>query len=111
MFGERLSMKCGAPGGVWRFGEVTRRGERHAEPATSSGIDRVADADMLQRALATLPPRVRAVVVLRVVEDLSEQQTAAALGCSGRDRQGIPVTRPRAVTGNTRRENERNADE
>jgi RNA polymerase sigma-70 factor (sigma-E family) len=56
--------------------------ERRVESATSSGIDRVADADMLQRALAALPPRVRAVVVLRVVEDLSEQQTAAALDCS-----------------------------
>jgi RNA polymerase sigma-70 factor (sigma-E family) len=56
--------------------------ERHVEQTTSSGIDRIADADLLQRALASLPPRVRAVVVLRVVEDLSEQQTAAALGCS-----------------------------
>ena len=48
----------------------------------SSGIERIAEADRLGRALATLPPRVRAVVVLRIVDDLSEQQTAAALGCS-----------------------------
>ncbi|MBN1094100.1 SigE family RNA polymerase sigma factor [Blastococcus sp. TML/M2B] len=33
-------------------------------------------------ALATLPPRMRAVVVLRYHEDLSEAATAAALGCS-----------------------------
>jgi RNA polymerase sigma-70 factor (sigma-E family) len=33
-------------------------------------------------ALATLPPRARAVVVLRYWEDLSVEQAAAALGCS-----------------------------
>jgi RNA polymerase sigma-70 factor (sigma-E family) len=33
-------------------------------------------------ALATLPPRQRAVLVLRYFEDLSEQQAADALGCS-----------------------------
>lgn len=33
-------------------------------------------------ALATLPPRARAVVVLRYWEDLSVEQVAAALGCS-----------------------------
>jgi DNA-directed RNA polymerase specialized sigma24 family protein len=32
--------------------------------------------------LATLPPRARAVVVLRYWEDLSVDQVAAALGCS-----------------------------
>lgn len=34
------------------------------------------------QALAALPPGQRAVVVLRLYEDLSEQQAAAALGCS-----------------------------
>ena len=68
---------------TWRRLEVRRRPAARERPATvPSGIDRVADADLLERALATLPPRVRAVVVLRVVEDLSEQRTAAALGCS-----------------------------
>jgi RNA polymerase sigma-70 factor (sigma-E family) len=70
---------------TWRRLEVRRRHaarERRVEAHSSSGIDRIADADLLQRALATLPARVRAVVVLRVVEDLSEQQTAAALDCS-----------------------------
>lgn len=38
--------------------------------------DRVA----LQRALASLPPRQRAVVVLRYYEDLTEKETAALLG-------------------------------
>jgi RNA polymerase sigma-70 factor (sigma-E family) len=36
----------------------------------------------LRAALATLPPRQRAVVVLRYFNDLSEAQTAAELGCS-----------------------------
>ncbi len=42
----------------------------------------VADRDELLRALATLPVRQRAVIVLRYLEDLSEPQTAAVLGCS-----------------------------
>lgn len=36
---------------------------------------------VLQRALASLPARQRAAVVLRVVEDWSEADVAAALGC------------------------------
>lgn len=36
---------------------------------------------VLQRALAALPARQRAAVVLRVVEDWSEAEVAAALGC------------------------------
>jgi RNA polymerase sigma-70 factor (sigma-E family) len=37
--------------------------------------------DELWRAVAALPPRQRAVLVLRYYEDLSEQQIADALGC------------------------------
>jgi RNA polymerase sigma-70 factor (sigma-E family) len=37
--------------------------------------------DELWRAVSTLPPRQRAVLVLRYYEDLSEQQIADALGC------------------------------
>ena len=33
-------------------------------------------------ALAQLPPRQRAVIVLRYYEDLTEAQTAATLGCA-----------------------------
>ncbi len=41
------------------------------------------DSDVeVKRALLALPRRQRAVVVLRLYEDLSERQTAAALGCS-----------------------------
>ena len=40
------------------------------------------DRDALWRALQGLPRRQRAVVVLRYYEDLSEAETAAALGIS-----------------------------
>jgi RNA polymerase sigma-70 factor (sigma-E family) len=43
---------------------------------------RVADADLIRRALAVLPPRQRAVLVLRYLDDASEAMTADALGCS-----------------------------
>ncbi|WP_203791643.1 SigE family RNA polymerase sigma factor [Paractinoplanes rishiriensis] len=42
----------------------------------------VEQRDLLRRALEGLPARQRAVVVLRFYEDLSEQDTARALGCS-----------------------------
>ena len=42
----------------------------------------VAIRQVVMQALAKLPPRQRAVVVLRFYEDLGVEQTAAALGCS-----------------------------
>lgn len=51
-----------------------------ANPSTA--LSSVDDRGGLAAALATLPPRQRAVVVLRYCEDLSEAQVAAALGCS-----------------------------
>jgi RNA polymerase sigma-70 factor (sigma-E family) len=44
--------------------------------------DRVVERDELLRALAQLPSRMRAVLVLRYWEDLSAADTAAILGCS-----------------------------
>lgn len=38
--------------------------------------------DAVWQALRTLPPRTRAVLVLRYFEDLTEAQIASALGCS-----------------------------
>lgn len=38
--------------------------------------------DDVMKALATLPPRMRAAVVLRHYEDLSEAETAQVMGCS-----------------------------
>ena len=51
-------------------------------PAAGDSADNVAARDELLTALATLPQRMRAVLVLRYWEDLSEQDTAAILGCS-----------------------------
>ena len=54
-------------------------------PERSSGEDvaaAVADRDALMAALARLPQRQRACVVLRYFEELDVRETAAALGCS-----------------------------
>ena len=40
------------------------------------------DRVVLRQALATLPPRQRAVIVLRYYEDMTEKETAAVLGIS-----------------------------
>lgn len=52
-----------------------------AAPAVDHADQLTQRASLIQ-ALATLPPRQRAVVVLRYVEDLPEGDVAAALGCS-----------------------------
>ncbi len=71
---------------------------------------RIADRDYLLRALATLPPRQRAVLVLRFFDDLSEAEIGHMLGCSLgtvkshvarglarlRDQQGSLAARPAA---------------
>ena len=61
-------------------------GERPVEslPETASGghADHVATRRTLLDALAALPPRQRAAIVLRYYEDLTEAQTAAAMDCA-----------------------------
>ncbi len=52
-----------------------------ADPAADQA-DLLTVRDGLVRALAALPPRQRAVVVLRYIDDLPEADVAAALGCS-----------------------------
>lgn len=67
-----------------------RRGRRRPEQplpaengmATADHAAALADRDLLLRALAELPARQRAVLVLRYFADLTEEQTAATLGCS-----------------------------
>ena len=73
--------------GLLRFGHVWRR-SRH-EGALPAGYDPVApegtdlgERDRTFAALRRLPPRQRAVIVLRYYEDLSEADIAAVLGCS-----------------------------
>lgn len=63
-----------------RHAELTA-GQRPPEPAPDPAAG-VALHDAVWRALATLPPRTRAVLVLRYFEDYSEAQVAATLGCS-----------------------------
>ena len=52
------------------------------DPPESDLSDAFGERDAMATALATLPPRMRAVLVLRYGEDLGEAATAAALGCS-----------------------------
>jgi RNA polymerase sigma-70 factor (sigma-E family) len=51
------------------------------EQVSVGGADEALAHDEMWRALSTLPPRQRAVLVLRYYEDLSEQQIADTLGC------------------------------
>jgi RNA polymerase sigma-70 factor (sigma-E family) len=68
----------------WRL--LARRPEVSLQSAADRGVAdqaaEVADRDYLMRALACLPPRQRAVVVLRYFDGLQETEIAAALGCS-----------------------------
>jgi RNA polymerase sigma-70 factor (sigma-E family) len=53
-----------------------------AEKAAANGVTAVEAESELIAALVALPPRQRAVLVLRYFEDLSEAQVAAILDCS-----------------------------
>jgi RNA polymerase sigma-70 factor (sigma-E family) len=59
---------------------LERGTEPPAPPVEGSFERRVDEHDELWAALDRLPPRQRVVLVLRVVEDLSEDETAAMLG-------------------------------
>jgi RNA polymerase sigma-70 factor (sigma-E family) len=63
----------------WRGERPTGQLPDRGDPPGTSHVD---DRDALWRALAALPRRQRAVVVLRYYEDLSEPETASALGVS-----------------------------
>lgn len=56
--------------------------EELPEPGVAGGYTQIEDQDMVLGALRRLPPRQRAVVVMRYFEELSEAETARALGCS-----------------------------
>jgi RNA polymerase sigma-70 factor (sigma-E family) len=65
-----------------RWGRRERYQAEAAEIAVDDATAFVDDWDVLLRALRTLPHGQRAVLLLRYWEDLSEAETAAALGCS-----------------------------
>lgn len=74
---------------VRTFLDETRGGFRHREEPTADTVDRavpqaagIEDRLVLVRALADLPARQRATLVLRFWEDLSVEDTAKALRCS-----------------------------
>jgi RNA polymerase sigma-70 factor (sigma-E family) len=68
---------------TWRRRRVDERFAAEL-PETASTKDGPADGDEdeMWQALAQLPPRMRAVLVLRFWEDLSEAETARVLDCS-----------------------------
>ncbi len=71
--------------GRFRRSATRRKHDAHtrwSEPTSGAADEGIADRDRLRRALSLLPPRQRETVVLRVVEDLSERDTAALLGVS-----------------------------
>ncbi len=80
----------------WRRG-LRRRAELPLDAAArleaSDQSDAVADRDLLVRALASVPPRQRAVLVLRYWEDLSDAEIAATLNC------GLGTVRSQASRG------------
>lgn len=90
----------------WRRG-LRRRGEQPltadvADVAVEDRTAQVADRDLLVRALKSLPPRQRAVLVLRYWEDLTDAQIAAALNCSAgtvRSQASRALARLRQLTG------------
>lgn len=63
----------------WRERPAAELPEPAAAPSAEEELD---ERDAMWRALATLPPRQRAVLVLRYYEDLSEADIAEVLGCS-----------------------------
>jgi RNA polymerase sigma-70 factor (sigma-E family) len=65
-----------------RWGSRVRLGEVPETIASDAGLQRSEEWDALRRALAELPARQRAVLVLRYLEDLPDTSIAALLGCS-----------------------------
>jgi RNA polymerase sigma-70 factor (sigma-E family) len=64
---------------------IRDREQRVAEPpqvCVADPIDGVGRGVDIRRALASLPPRQRAVLALRYLDDLSEARAAELLGCS-----------------------------
>jgi RNA polymerase sigma-70 factor (sigma-E family) len=84
---ERYVRRILANASTDRWRRLRRRPE-HSLPADPDGelagdhASDIADRDFLLRALAGLPPRQRAVLVLRYFCDLPEAEIADALGCS-----------------------------
>jgi RNA polymerase sigma-70 factor (sigma-E family) len=84
---ERYVRRILANASADRWRRLARRPEQpfpagDAGPSTPDQSVQVAERDFLLRALARLPPRQRAVLVLRYFDDLPEAEIAEVLGCS-----------------------------
>ena len=66
----------------WREVAAADPGADVGEPWADDPTRRVDDADHVERLLHGLPPRQRAALVLRFLDDLSEEQTAQVMGVS-----------------------------
>jgi RNA polymerase sigma-70 factor (sigma-E family) len=64
-----------------------------SDASVEADSDRVGEQQAMRDLLRGLPPRMRAVLVLRYFEDLSEADTAAALGCT------VPTVRTHTARG------------
>ncbi|APU13484.1 MULTISPECIES: SigE family RNA polymerase sigma factor [Actinoalloteichus] len=84
--------------------------ERADEDEHAGADETVSDRDAVLQALRELPPRMRAVIVLRYFEDLTEAETARALGCAVgtvKSQTSLGLTRLRRVYAeNDREEND-----
>ena len=65
---------------AWR--RLRREAPGPVPESVQAADESAGERDRLRRALAALPPRQRAVVVMRWFEDMSEREVAEALGCS-----------------------------
>lgn len=84
---ERYIRRILANASADRWRRLARRPEQPMpaagpDPAVPDGTAKIVDREYLLWALATLPPRQRAVLVLRYFDDMSEGETAQILGCS-----------------------------
>jgi RNA polymerase sigma-70 factor (sigma-E family) len=84
---ERYVRRILANASVDRRRRLARRPEQRmpaawCELAVPDGTAEIVDRQYLLWALAALPPRQRAVLVLRYFDDMSEGETAQILGCS-----------------------------
>jgi RNA polymerase sigma factor (sigma-70 family) len=90
-----------------RWGARVRLGDVPEAATDDAGLRRGEDWDALRRALALVPSRQRAVLVLRYLEDLPDTTIAALLGCSpatvrSHAARGLAALRPLLTAGTTR---------